>query len=170
MRSSPLSSLQIALCAGATLAIVLLSLFHIYEQVMELVIHYVQNSLTGSMLPVINSMLSETAGLGFIGVVVQILALKGEDTWLGALSEKLYEKPEVRESLSLGVVCPHATRHASQMSQTHTHTAHTHTRQTPTPKYTRKKNARVHTHTHNPKSPDPHSRLLRRPHPPRKEH
>ena len=117
--------MQIALCAGATLAIVLLSLFHIYEQVMELVIHYVQNSLTGSMLPVINSMLSETAGLGFIGVVVQILALKGEDTWLGALSEKLYEKPEVRESLSLGVVCPHATRHASQMSQTHTHPAHT---------------------------------------------
>lgn len=86
--------MQIALCAGATLAIVLLSLFHIYEHVMELVIHYVQNSLTGSMLPVINSMLSETAGLGFIGVVVQILALKGEDTWLGALSEQLYEKPE----------------------------------------------------------------------------
>ena len=147
MRSSPLSSLQIALCAGATLAIVLLSLFHIYEQVMELVIHYVQNSLTGSMLPVINSMLSETAGLGFIGVVVQILALKGEDTWLGALSEKLYEKPEVRESLSLGVVCPHATRHASQMSQTHTHTAHTHTAHTHTAHTHTAHTHTAHTHT-----------------------
>ena len=46
------------------------------------------------MLPVMNSMLSETAGLGFIGVVISIMAVKEEHSWLGSLSAYLFGEAE----------------------------------------------------------------------------
>lgn len=39
-------------------------------------------------------MLSETAGLGFIGVVIGFLAVKEEGSWLGALSKSLFGEAE----------------------------------------------------------------------------
>ena len=69
----------------------IIGLLWIYEES----VHVVKTSLPSKLLPVVNGILSEVAGLGFIGLALKtILPESGEGSWLFELSEKFLGEGE----------------------------------------------------------------------------
>jgi hypothetical protein len=53
-----------------------------HSQAFETVKHFAQHNIPKTMRPVIASVISELAALGFIGLVIGAVELGGEESWL----------------------------------------------------------------------------------------
>ena len=58
-------------------------------------VHAVKHWLPKALLPVVESMLAEVAGLGFIGLLLSVVVTGGEESWVAQLSERFLGEGEL---------------------------------------------------------------------------
>lgn len=58
-------------------------------------VHFVKHTLPKALLPVVESMLAEVAGLGFIGLLLSVVVTGGEESWVAQLSERFLGEGEL---------------------------------------------------------------------------